>query len=102
MLLQELLVWLRGHLLARDRLLNDLTLPECVGVAHEDLCLGLPTNLVKLGRIVAADTGAGRAAEAIVGEALAVQLETAALPAVARLGGLSHENHLLVLLMDMQ
>ena len=60
---------------------------KSVWVAHQDLLLGLETHLIELSRVIAADAGAGRPTEAIVGETFAVELQAAAFSAVARFAG---------------
>ena len=62
-----------------------------MGIAHQNLLLCLQSNGVVLLRIVAVAAGALRSAEAIVREALAVELEAARLAAVARLVALRGE-----------
>ena len=60
-------------------------------IAHQNLLLCLQSNGVVLLRIVAVAAGALRSAEAIVREALAVELEAARLAAVAWLVALRRE-----------
>ena len=80
---------------ARRRGINDLAAAEGVRIAHQNLLLRLQPDGVMLLRIVAVAAGALRPAEAIVGEALAVELEAARLAAVAGLVALRGELLLL-------
>ena len=54
-------------------------------VPHEDLLLGLKAHTIELDRVLTATACAVRATEAIVGKALAVELEAARFAAIARL-----------------
>ena len=53
-------------------------------ITHQDILLGREAFTFKVSQIRAANAGAGRSTVAIVGEALAVQLQTLAPAAVAR------------------
>ena len=63
-------------------------------IAHQNLLFGLQSHLVELCRVVAADAGAGRPTVSVIGEAFAVELEAAALTAIA--GLVCHEKGLLL------
>ena len=54
---------------------DNFALAESVRIPHKDLLLGLDALSVMLHRVVAANTGASRSAEPVVGKALAVELE---------------------------
>ena len=55
---------------------DNFALAESVRISHQDLLLGLDALSVMLHRIVAANTGASRPTDPVVGKALAVELET--------------------------
>ena len=61
--------------LCRPLLVDDFRLSEGLWVAHQNVLLGLNSDGIKFAQVVAADTSAGCATVAIVGEAFTVQLQ---------------------------